>query len=397
MSPAGALLFLLAAAPQQVTFEGARKLAEQQAPEVALTEQRTAVARAEVAVAGALANPTLTVSSASQSARLSTGVSVPLPLFGQRGTAISAAEADANVAQLEVEVARREARRAATVAWVELWEAQQRSHLLETAAGDARRVFQIATEKFGAGIGAKVDMLRTRADAARATAEAEAATHDVAAASSRLSLLLGAPAVLIASGEPAYAELPAQPAMGLADHPTLAKAREAVSAADAHLIAERRLRFPVLNAQFGLNLFDPAFTGPEFVAGLSFDLPVLSLRGGAIERARAQRLIAETTLTLEERRLRSEASDAWERARASAAQRLALKTHVLPDLEETRALTEEGYTLGRLELLRVLEAQKVLLETQLAEVQAVGTWTRAVADLERSSNQLFVKGAPDAP
>ena len=388
---------ILLGAPQQVTFDEARKLAQQQAPEVALAQHRTGVARAEISVAGALANPTLTVTSATQSARLGTGVSVPLPLFGQRGTAISAAEADANVAQLEVEVARREARRSATLAWVDLWEAQQRSHLLVLAASDAQRVFAVATGKFEAGIGSKVDMLRTRADFARATAESEAATHEVAAASARLAVLLGAEAALIAVGDPAYSDVPTALTMQLGDHPTLLRDREAVSAAEAHLVAERRLRWPVLNAQFAVNQFDPAYTGQEFIFGLSFELPVLSLRGGAIERARAQRLIAQTTLDLEERRLRSEASDAWERALASAAQRAALKAHVLPDLEETRSLTEEGYGLGRLELLRVLESQKALLEARLAEVQAVATWTRAVADLERNSNLPLVKGAADAP
>ncbi len=392
------VIFLsLAAAPQQVTFEAARELAQQQAPEITLAQHRAAFSKAEISVAGALANPTLSVSSASQAARLGTALSVPLPLFGQRGTAISAAEADANVAMLEVEVARREARRAATLAWVELWEAQQRSHLLALASSDAIRVFSVATEKFDAGIGAKVDLLRTRADSARAAAEAEAGTHDVSAASARLAVALGVETRLIASGAPAYPELPASLTLLLSDHPSLQRDREAVSAAQAHVVAERRQRWPVVNAQLGLNQFDPAYAGQEFVVGLSFDLPVLSLRGGAIARARAQQVIAEATLTLEEQRLRSQANEAWGRALSSAAQRQALKNHVLPDLEETRSLTEEGYGLGRLELLRVLEAQKALLEARLAEVQAFAAWTRAVADLEWNSNLTLVTGAADVP
>ncbi len=392
-----AALVLLAAPHQQVTFEAARSLAQQQAPDVALAQLRTAVAGAEVAIASALANPTLTVSSGTQSAKLSTGLSVPLPLFGQRGTARSAAQADANVARLEVKVARREARRAATLAWVDLWEAQQRSNLRVIAASDAQRVLDVAREKFDAGTGAKVDLLRTRADQARAAADADAATHDVAAASTRLAVLLGAESSLIAAGEPGYGELPGELTLGLADHPALVRDREAVSAAEAHLVAERRQRWPMLNAQFAVNQFDPSYSGQEFVFGLSFDLPVLSLRGGAIARASAQQQIAEATLTLEEKRLRSEMGEAWQRVLASAAQRLALKTQVLPDLEETRALTEEGYRLGRLELLRVLEAQRALLEARLAQVQAFATWTRAVADLERSSNLVLVGGAPHAP
>lgn len=389
---------LLAAAPAQITFEGARRHAEAQAPDVAVAQLRSGLSRADIAIAGALANPTLTVSSASQSARLGTALSVPLPLFGQRGTAIRAAEADHSVAQREVELAQRDSRRAATIAWVDLWEAQQRARLLATAAADAQRVLEIAREKFEAGIGAKVDVLRSRADQARAAADAEAAIHEVAAAAHRLGIALGLDGPLGASGDPAYGELPAELALRFEDHPALLRDREAVTAAEAHLIAERRLRWPVINAQVGLNLFDPGFAGQqEFVVGLSFDLPVLNLRGGAIERARAQQRLTAALLTLEEQRLRSEASDAWQRALSSASQRQALKEQVLPDLEETRALTEEGYRLGRLELLRVLEAQKVLLESRLAEAQALATWTRALADLERTANLNLEAGAVHAP
>ena len=389
---------LLAAAPQQLTFEGARRLAEAHAPDVAVAQLRSGLSRADIAIAGTLANPAFTVNSASQSAKLGLALSVPLPLFGQRGTAIRAAEADHAVAKREVELAQRDARRAATVAWVDLWEAQARARLLAIAAADAQRVLEVAHEKFEAGIGAKVDWIRTRADQARAAAEAEAATHEVAAAAHRLGVALGLEEALSAAGEPAYGELPAELALRFEDHPALLRDRDAVTAAEAHVIAERRLRWPLINAQVGVNLFDPGYAGQqEYVAGLSFDLPVLNLRGGAIERARAQQLLSQALLTIEEQRLRSEASDAWQRALASASQRRALKDHVLPDLEETRSLTEEGYRLGRLELLRVLEAQKALLESRLAEAQALATWTRALADLERSANLNLEAGAAHAP
>ena len=390
---------LLLAAPD-ISFADARRISLEQAPQVELARRRTDVSRAEVGIASALANPTFTVTSGLRSARLGTGVSVPLPVFGQRGKAIDAAQSDARVAQLEVEVFRRDARWAATVAWVDLWEAQERKRLLDTSATDAKRVLEIANEKFSAGTGAQVDVLRTRADAFRAVAEAETAGHSTLAAAARLAPFLGADPQqpLTASGAPEYGErLPPLEGLDLLGHPALKRDLGQVAAADAHLEAEQRLRWPTVNAQVAVNQFDPGIpNGPDVIFGLSFDLPVLSLRGGAIDRARAQRLLAETNASVETRQLRAETLDAWQRVEGSAARRLALKAHVLPDLEQARALTEEGYRMGRLELLRVLEAQKALLESRLGEVDAHATWARAVADLERAAN-LTLAGATLAP
>lgn len=391
---ATAFLFLVTATPHGVSFAQARSLAHDRAPELALANLRTQLAQADVRIAGAFSNPTLSLSSSTQAARAGAGISVPLPIFGQRAKAIDAAEADAQVASLEVEVVRREARWSTTIAWLELWEAQSRRQLLEAAAVDARRVLDIASEKLAAGTGARVDMLRTRADNARATAEVETATHAIDAAAARLAPLVGAEPSepILAAGAPGYPEqLPpiATVEQSLSAHPTLERDRQQVVASERHISAEQRARWPIVNGQFTVLAFDPTLPTTEYVFGLSFDLPVLSLRGGAVERARAQRQLAEASANNDQRRLRSEILDAFDRVQGNSARRDAFRTQVLPDLEEARALTEEGYRIGRLELLRVLEAQRALLEGRLAALDAAAAWARAVADFERAANLSF--------
>src|SRR5215471_15689792 len=76
-----------------ISLTAAREAATRQAPDVALARDRHEIARTQVEVAGALANPTVTVTTARETARLGAGVSLPVPLFGQRGTAVSAARA----------------------------------------------------------------------------------------------------------------------------------------------------------------------------------------------------------------------------------------------------------------------------------------------------------------
>jgi cobalt-zinc-cadmium efflux system outer membrane protein len=375
--------------PRGISLAQARAAAVRVGPEVLLAEQREAVSRAQVEVAGTLANPTLTLQSARLTARLSAGVSVPVPLFGQRSTAVAASRADAEAVRLDTTVLRVEARWSATRAWLDLWEAQERARTTELAAGEADRLASIAQERFAAGSAPRLDAVRTSADRARARAEAQAAGVSVAAAAARLASWLGAtegPA-LRAEGAPDLGPLPSPERAReqvIARHPALARDRAQGAAAAARVRAEQRQRWPVVSAQLTVNQGDPTLPGTDVIGGLSFEAPVLNQRGGAIDRARAEQTLAETTTDVEGRRLSAELDDAFAQARAAELRARALGAEVLPALEEARRMTEEGYRDGHVDLLRVLESQRAALEGRTAYVEARAAWQRARADVERA-------------
>jgi outer membrane protein, heavy metal efflux system len=381
-----------------ISLPDARALAMRTGPDVLLAQRREAVARAQVDVAGALGNPTLTVQTATRSARLNTGVSVPVPIFGQRGTAVAAARADVEAVNMDTEALRLDARWNATRAWLDLWEAQERARLLATAATEAERLAGIAKERFAAGSAPRLDAVRTNAERARAGAEAQAAVTSVAAAAARLATWLGAPprATFRAEGLPDLGPLP--PEEGalerlLAQHPALKRDRAQTVAAAAHLRAEQRLRWPLVNAQVAVSQADPTLPGTDVIGGLSFEAPVLSQRGGAIARARAEQALAEATTDIETRRLGAQLTDAYRQAEGAGLRARVLAAEVLPALEEARRMTEEGYRDGRVDLLRVLETQRALLDGRAAHVEAQATWQRALADVERSMGTAADGGA----
>ena len=199
-----------APAERAISLAEARSLAERTTPDLLLARRREAVARAQVDVAGALANPTLTVSTARFTARLLTGVSVPVPLFGQRSTAVTAAASDADAVTRDTEAVRVDARWNVTRAWLDLWETQERARMAETTSAETDRLAGIAKERFAAGSAPRLDVVRTGADQARARAEARAAEMNVAAAAARLEVWLGATggALLRPSGAPNLGPLP---------------------------------------------------------------------------------------------------------------------------------------------------------------------------------------------
>ncbi len=378
-----------AAPSRALTWAEARTAAESRATELQVVGRRADVARADVRAAGMLANPTFTLTTARQSARLSTGVSVPLPLFGQRGTAVRFAEAEAGVVAGEARLTLNDLRWNATVAWIDAWEAAERARLIALAAAEADRLLKITEERFQAGSAPRLDVVRLTADRARARAEADAAVPLVAAAAGRLAVWIGAdpmapPAV---SGDPGVpADLPAldQLVEGLGQHPALERDRAQQGAAGRRLELERRLRFPIVSAELVVNQWDSTQPGTDVIAGAAFELPVLSQRGGAIARAEAQRGLAEATSSLDAAHLRAELADAFHRTRAGASRARTIGRSALPAMEEARAMTEESYRAGRADLVRVLEAERAVLDLRLAEREAIAAWSRSFADLERA-------------
>jgi cobalt-zinc-cadmium efflux system outer membrane protein len=389
------LLFPSTALARDVSFGEARAAAERAAPDVQLVERRAEISKAEIEVAGALDNPTVAVSTARQTARFGISVSVPVPLFGQRSISAKAARADADAAVADISVVRREARWGATLAWLDLWEAQERTKLLDLAATDARRLFQIASDKFDAGTGPRLDVVRSKADSARSAAEADDVRRLTAAAAARLSPWIGVPSdvELRAAGASGYSpdlllaidQLDQQ----LAEHPALRRDRAQVTAADLHVQEEQRLRWPMVSPQIAVNLSDPTLPGTDIILGLALDVPLLNLRAGPIDRARAQRALAEQTVSADFAKLRADLRDSFRRAEGAAAKLRVLRDDVVPSSQEARDMTEDGYRSGRVDLIRLLEAQRAYLESRLAEAEATANWGRAVADLERASGNDF--------
>src|SRR4051812_45620070 len=260
-----------------ISLAAAREAAVRQAPDVALARDRQEIARTQVDIAGALANPTVTLSSATQTARLGTGLSLPVPLFGQRATAVTAALADSEAAGLEVEATRYEARWNATLAWLDLWEAEERSRLLSEAAGDAARVATIASEKFKAGTAPRVEVLRTAADRERVRADAALAAALVPAAAARLTIAIGSSTSgreWAASGKPDLALADADLSAfqkGIVDHPALRLDRARIAASAAHVRAEQRARWPVVAADLTVNWRDPTLPATDVIGGISLE------------------------------------------------------------------------------------------------------------------------------
>ena len=395
------LSLVLLAPVRQVSFAEARSAAVR-APDVQIETRRAEIVRSRVTRAHTFANPTLMLTTAKESARLGAGLTVPVQIFGQRGAAVRAAKSDAKAALLGIGVTRAEARWNTTIAWIDVWEAQERARLLAASAADAAQLHAIAVLQFDAGGGARLDVVRTNAVRARARADADAARLAIAAATARLAPWIGAPlrGDLRVSGAPGFPddlpplEVLEQRASG---HPALAHDRAAIRAAELHIAAERRQIWPSIDLSLTVNMFDPTFTGaPDVILGVAFAIPIFDQRSGPIERAEGQRSLAQLIEKTDAQRFRSALIDAYRRSQSARAKLRALREDVLPAMAEARAMTNEGYRAGRIDLLHVLDAQRSIVESQVDEMTSIAAFARAAADLERALGVDLAQGKTHA-
>lgn len=377
---------------QQITFAEARATAENLSLDVQIALRQIELSKAQIKEAGDLSNPTFSVATAKQTARLSSGLSIPIPLFGQRSTVIKAAKADAYVETFAAETKRQEALWNATVAWINLWEAQERSRQLNEAADDAERLLGIAQKRFEAGLAPNLEVLRAKAERAKAAAEAAQAHLAVRAAAAQLlpwiSLEPGTEIEAVGNAD-FPTELPEIDKLifDLPCHPALMRDHAQMMAEEARVKMEKRQRWPVINADITVNQFDPTQPGVDIIGGLSFEIPLFSLRSGAIARARAQREVAAAEAAADAQHLSADLQDTYRRAEGAAKRAQALATDVVPAMEAASQMAEQGYRIGRMDLFQLLDTQKSLIESKLEQIEATAEWVRACADLERASGQ----------
>src|SRR5579859_4005018 len=149
-----------AAEPAGLTYADALALARRAAPDLAVARGREAVAAQEVRVAGVYPNPSVNAGTSTQTAKLSAGASIPLVIFGQRGAAMDASQAEAVTTHVETEMTWNDVRAQTAKAFVGLWLAERTAAAREGAAAIALRLDLAVAGRVELGASPPVEGLR---------------------------------------------------------------------------------------------------------------------------------------------------------------------------------------------------------------------------------------------
>src|SRR6476661_8486131 len=163
---------LLAAAPawaqlpQTVTLDEVLRIVET-SPRVAVSQREADIARAERAQAGAFANPTLSLGRSLSSSGERTIfdansqqqalLELPVPIFGQRGARVRAADLQVGRAESALRTTVTETKRLAGLEFIRLVAAQENLAARRRALVDVERIRGLVAGRQGSGMASRYD------------------------------------------------------------------------------------------------------------------------------------------------------------------------------------------------------------------------------------------------
>ncbi len=247
---------------------------------------------------------------------------------------------------------------------------------------DMDRTVQYQSDRVAAGATAGVDLIRTQIERDRIALSLAQAQRDAEAAAIELARRTALPDAGSATlTEPFERERPVleRPTLEAVEaRPDVLAAREAVREADADLRLQHADAIPNLDLLGGYKRNSGFNT---VYGGLQYDLPLFNRNQGGIAAAAAGRQLAEDQLAY----TRLAAGSELAAALGSYRREQRLVTGTLPGMREraaqNAAILSDAYRSGGTDLLRFLDARRVLLDTRLLAIQTWAEYQRSVVAL----------------
>lgn len=371
----------------------------QASPEVAAWRMQVGSARFDVVTAGLLPNPNLQFAITQLAAGVNTSskteyqaqLMVPLPIFGQVGTRVDAAEALVSVTEVGVRLALWQRAGDLQGAMLDRAFAAARVEMLEKNMAELARIEQIVRTRTSAGAGSEYDVLRVQTSSSAMRASRDNAAVERERAEFAILSLVGDPtlgsAPIRREGLAAFSapqDEGALVAIALERRPDLELARRSAYASELAAGAWRRNAVPVPSLFVG----GLVGAGPEhsvfFTGGLSIDLPTFARNQGAIGRAlndaESQRVLGRALGA----RIRNDVAGAW-RGRQSAKRALdEFRSNGVPAAAELIKRAEITYQAGTFKIAELFDAYQALWNARAQELDLDRQMADAEAAVERA-------------
>ena len=363
-SPAGAtalLVFVAAVARSQqpVTREQAIDAAVTRGARAAVARADTLVGAAQLLTARSWDNPSLSGTYSKAPPNYHAIVDLPLDVTGARGSRVRAAEATRLASQYRFQFERAAASLDADTSYTRALAALERVRLSRRNARDADSLRRMAVIRRDAGDASELDVLLATVNAGQAANLAIADSVTLISSIFDLQTVMGLDTTRIAivpSDSLTMPPLTPPNAVPEAALP-IAAARQALTAADLSVRAQRRSIFTPFSVQAGVEWGDPGTPGLLPTFGFSIPLPLLNRNRGAIAQAEAERERARAELALSLFQTQATIGRA-RRERAVALEKLQRDRVLVESANRVAAMSLVAYREGAQGLPAVLEAQR---------------------------------------
>ena len=307
-----------------------------------------------------------------------------LEVSGRRGARIATADSAVNRSQLTFEQQKRSIElRVAQTYWDTL-RLQYLRLLAEQSVGYYREILDYNEKRFNEGKIAEADLLRVRLEEARAEANTESSRLAEAEAKQRLAREMG----LATAGNWRLSESfellnePKNP--DSADSPQndrieVKLAQQAIDTARANLRTQKVQGRPDVDALFGYKRTAGFNT---MIAGFQMNVPIFDRNQAAVAAARFEVEANRSTLSAVEQQSASDLAlarmsyETWKRSVTDRYRPL------LDQAVDIANISRAAYREGGTDLLRLLDAERLRVDTQSAWVEALGNYHQSVLSLE---------------
>ena len=387
------LLGAAAAYPQQLprlTVQEALDLAEKQNLDIAAARRQRAVALAGIQIARQRPNPTANFTALRDEPHEGLFFDQPVEIGGQRARRIDVARQEGAVTEFEIAALARQVRRSTREAYYAAAHARAESERLARVVELARRLDQIANDRFSAGDVAQLEVIQTNLEVSRAEADLEVARQREKVSMSQLNALLNKPATKVwdLTGT-------------LEDNTPTTRLEELLSRAFQsnpelqHLGGERKVeqsrrsllkaeRIPNLDLEAGVDFNSPHDFryGPR--GQVSVALPLFSRNQGEIAQSLATEGVIEAETAATERSVSARVEAAFYDLETQRTQVRLYHDRLLPVAHQLESLAEESYRAGKTSILTAIQAQQDVQSVESSYLQSLEQLQDFYAALEET-------------
>ena len=392
--------------PSPRTLEEFVAFAERSHPKLRAARAAVEAARGKAVQARLYPNPMLAAGSpqiAGASSQWNGYATQDIVTAGKLRLAQQAALREVQRAEYELIRARFDVLRDVRQSFYGLLVAQRRVEIYTQLLDIAKRSYEIGNELAKAGEGTKADVLFWSIERDRADVRLLNSTVFIETGRRQLAAAIGLPRADVGLIEAdLFQQLPAFDLKMLQEAVVQRNALPRAAEADiarAQWALERSVVEPIPNVNL-LGGYQRQVDYPPQEQGLlqvMVEVPLFDRNQGAIRSARAD--IASSRATLRTIELDLATQTAQTMANYRTAQRLVswYEEFILPKARETVQLTQQLYARGEVTFLSLLQAQRILTETELAFVESqADRWNGAVAVADLLQLEVFPP-TPDAP
>lgn len=384
------------AEPLGATAESLLAAGRRLSPELRAAALETAAASAQADAAGALEDPVFQFT-ADESDRergprknkLDFSLSQQVPLWGKRGLQHAASLAAVDAAKGREEVARAELDQRIKVAFARYYAAVQAIGISRQIRQLAREIMDVATLRYGQGLGEQGDAILAMTEATWVETEAARLEAERDTAVAQINGLLARPAGAPLATPTRLRPLPErEPAIEVlldrvhANNPTLFAARAEVRSATAERELAHKAWYP--DPTFGVTVIQRDFGPTGYTGSVAFALPLQWGVKRAGERATAARLdAARQKLAASEAQIQGELEGALASLRGARRTEELLRAEQLPNYQTAYRSMLASYGQNRGSLALLLQTENRLRDTQLELLRAQTDAQTALAAIER--------------